>query len=81
MNWNLQGMTVVGLYMGEIPVRGLCTLSRVKYGGGISHHITLDEGFDAGYVKRTAGEGIILDNRDVERVIDRFVPESVLDTI
>ncbi len=78
MNWNLQGMTVVGHYMGDIPVRGLCTLSRVKYGGGISHHITLDEGFDAGFTKREAGEGIILDNQDVERVIDRFVPECVV---
>ncbi len=78
MNWNLEGMTVVGLYMGEIPVRGLCTLSRVKYGGGISHHITLDEGFDGGYCRRDAGEGIILDNQFVERVIDRFVPECVI---
>jgi len=78
MNWNLEGMTVVGLYMGEIPVRGLCTLSRVKYGGGISHHITLDKGFDGGYCRRKAGEGIILDNKDVERVIDRFVPECVI---
>ena len=78
MNWNLEGMTVVGFYMGEIPVRGLCTLSRVKYGGGISHHITLDNGFDAGYAKREAGEGIILDNRDVELVVDRFAPECVI---
>ena len=78
MNWNLQGMTVVGLYMGEFPVRGLCTLSRVKYGGGITHHITPDEGFEGGYCRRDAGEGIILDNRDVERVIDRFTPESVI---
>ena len=78
MNWNLQGMTVVGLYMGEFPVKGLCTQSRVKYGGGITHHITLDEGFEGGYCRRDAGEGIILDNRDVERVIDRFVPESVI---
>ena len=78
MNRNLQGMTVVGLYMGEFPVKGLCTLSRVKYGGGITHHITLDEGFEGGYCRRDAGEGIILDNRDVERVIDRFTPESVI---
>ncbi len=78
MNWNLEGMTVVGFYMGEIPVRGLCTLSRVKYGGGISHHITLDNGYDAGYTKREAGEGIILNHRDVDRVYDRFVPESVI---
>ena len=78
MNWNLEGMTVVGLYMGEFPVKGLCTLSRVKYGGGITHHITLDEGFEGGYCRRDAGEGIILDNQDVERVIDRFVPESVI---
>lgn len=40
--WNLEGMKVEGLYLGEIPVAGKVHLSRVQYGGGISHHVQLD---------------------------------------
>lgn len=40
--WNLEGMTVTGLYMGDIPVTGKVELSRVKYGGEVSHHVVLD---------------------------------------
>jgi hypothetical protein len=40
--WNLEGMQVEGLYLGEIPVTGKVHLSRVKYGGEISHHIQLN---------------------------------------
>lgn len=42
MNWNLEGLTVTGLYMGTFPVTGRVETSRVKYGGGISHHIVLE---------------------------------------
>ena len=38
----LDGMRVIGMYMGDYPVSGTVRLSRVKYGGGMSHHVTLD---------------------------------------
>lgn len=70
--WNLEGMTIRANYLGDIPVAGKVTLSRVKYGGGISHHITLAEGFTAlgGKIKRDAGEGIIVAHEDVLEVRD-----------
>lgn len=38
----LDGRRVVGMYVGEYPVSGIVRLSRVKYGGGMSHHVTLN---------------------------------------
>ena len=35
--WNLEGLTVRGVYFG-IPVEGVVTLSRVKYGAGNVQH-------------------------------------------
>jgi len=35
--WNLEGLTVRGVYFG-IPVEGVVTLSRVKYGAGDVQH-------------------------------------------
>jgi hypothetical protein len=40
--WNLEGMKVVGMYMGDIAVSGTVELSRVKFGGEVSHHIKLN---------------------------------------
>ena len=39
--WNLEGMTITGKYMGEFPVEGVVELSRVQYGGSVSHHVKL----------------------------------------
>jgi hypothetical protein len=38
----LDGKRVIGMYMDEIAVSGVVRLSRVTYGGGISHHVKLD---------------------------------------
>jgi hypothetical protein len=38
----LDGQRVIGMYMGDIAVSGVVDLSRVTYGGGISHHVVLD---------------------------------------
>ena len=38
----LDGQRVIGMYMGDIAVSGVVSLSRVTYGGGISHHVALD---------------------------------------
>jgi len=43
MSWNLENLVVEGLYMGEFPIRGKVHLSRVMYGGRVSHHVTLEE--------------------------------------
>jgi len=38
--WNLEGLTVRGEYFG-IPVEGVVTESRVKYGGSVQHTVDL----------------------------------------
>ena len=38
--WNLEGLIVRGVYFG-IPVEGVVTLSRVKYGGDVQHTVDL----------------------------------------
>jgi hypothetical protein len=40
--WCLEGLTVSGLYLGSIPVKGKVDLSRVEYGGEVSHHVQLE---------------------------------------
>jgi hypothetical protein len=41
-NWYLEGHKVRGSYFGEFDVTGTVTNSRVKYGGAVSHHVSLD---------------------------------------
>jgi hypothetical protein len=67
MNWNLEGMGVVGRYMGEFPVEGVVHLSRVKYGGTISHHVTLNT---PTMVYGALRESVILEHHEVEQVFD-----------
>ena len=38
--WNLEGQTVRGAYFG-LPVEGIVTLSRVKFGGTVHHTVEL----------------------------------------
>jgi len=38
--WNLEGLTVRGEYFG-LPVEGVVTESRVKYGGTVQHTVDL----------------------------------------
>ena len=38
--WNLEGQTVRGAYFG-LPVEGIVTLSRVKFGGTVQHTVVL----------------------------------------
>jgi len=74
MNWNLEGLTVEGGYLdGDQPVKGKVTLSRVCYGGGVSHHIELDEGFQYKNttISREAGEVVIVDHKYITRVFSQ----------
>ena len=70
--WNLTGMQVKGNYLGDIEVAGKVTLSRVEYGGNVSHHIKLDKAFDAGYgnIRRAAGDVVIVDHKYITEVRD-----------
>ena len=65
-NWNLEGMRVTGLYMGTMRIAGRVDVSRVKYGGGVSHHIVLDNPI---VVYGTKRERLILEHRDVDQVL------------
>jgi len=66
--WNLENMIVSGQYMGEIPVTGKVRLSRVKYGGEISHHVELDTPLELfGELRNT----VILEHKHVESVRNR----------
>ena len=65
MNWNLEGLYVTGMYMGEYPVAGRVESSRVKYGGGIQHTILLDKPLD---IYSRVRERVALDHEEVVRV-------------
>ena len=65
MNWNLEGLKVTGMYMGEFPVTGRVELSRVKYGGGIQHTVVLDEPIQ---VYSSVRDRVLLDHENVVRV-------------
>jgi len=70
MSWNLEGTRVEAIYLGDIEVAGLVTLSRVAYGGNVNHHVRLDKPFIAcgGKIKRDAGEVVIVSHSQVQRV-------------
>lgn len=40
--WNLKGERVQGLYLGEFPVAGVCTESRITEGGHVMHFVMVD---------------------------------------
>lgn len=62
----LDGRRVVGMYMGDYPVSGIVRLSRVKYGGGMSHHVTLNSPIE---VFGAVRESIILDAKEIAGVL------------
>ena len=66
MDWNLEGKRVIGMYMGDFPVAGVVRLSRVKYGGGVSHHIDLDKPIQ---VYNAVRDTVILNDDEVKGVL------------
>lgn len=66
MNWNLEGLRVNGLYMGCFPISGKVDLSRVQYGGEVSHHIALDQPIK---VYGAVRDRIILEHKFVNRIL------------
>jgi hypothetical protein len=63
--WNLEGLSVQCLYMGEFKCTGRVWLSRVKYGGTIAHHVALDKPIK---VYGAVRDGVIVDHDEVLRV-------------
>jgi len=70
--WNLEGMQVWGTYLDLVEVSGRVTHSRVAYGGGVEHHVKIDDGFIAveGRLNRPAGDVIIIHHKDITRMRD-----------
>ena len=64
--WNLEGLEVRGRYMGEFPVAGRVELSRVKYGGEVSHHVVLESPVEVYGAQR---DRVILEHKFVEQVM------------
>ena len=62
----LDGRRVTGKYMGEYPVSGIVYLSRVKYGGGMSHHVTLSRPIS---VYGAVRDSVILDAKEILGVL------------
>lgn len=67
MSWNLEGLAVEASYL-DIPVAGKVTLSRVRYGGSIVHHVELFNSIKDGPISRPAGDVVIVNHDSVTRV-------------
>ena len=65
-NWNLEGLYVAGKYMGEYPVSGRVTMSRVKYGGGVQHTVVLDSPL---FLFETKRDRVLLDHENITKVM------------
>lgn len=65
MSWILEHMHVHGTYLNEFDVQGIVTLSRVKYGGKVSHHVKLDNPIT---VYGALRDTVILDHEDIKQV-------------
>jgi hypothetical protein len=62
----LDGMRIIGMYMGDYPVSGTVRLSRVKYGNGMSHHVTLDNPIN---VFGAVRDSVILNENEIAGVL------------
>jgi hypothetical protein len=65
--WNLEGMRICGVYLGEHEVEGVVVLSRVAYGGRVVHTIVLDEPKN---IYGNLRERVILEHENVLQVKD-----------
>lgn len=65
--WCLEGMRVKALYLGNIPCSGIVRLSRVQYGGVVSHHVELDKPIK---VYGSVRERVIIEAQNVLGVAD-----------
>ncbi len=74
--WNLEGLTVKGTYFG-LPVEGVVTLSRVKYGGTVQHTVDLFRPITLFGSERTT---VLLDANEVTYIEYESVTACEFDT-
>lgn len=67
MNWHLESHRVHAKYLGRFPISGIVELSRVKYGGCVSHHVVLDNPINVYGAER---DRVIIDHQDIEKISD-----------
>ena len=65
MQWQLEGFRVNGRYMNQFDVSGVVELSRVKYGGTISHHVVLDQPIT---VYGAVRDRVILEHKEISKI-------------
>jgi len=63
--WQLEGLRVYGRYMNQFDVSGTVELSRVKYGGTISHHVVLDQPIT---VYGAVRDRVILEHKEISKI-------------
>ena len=74
--WNLEGLIVRGYYFG-IPVEGVVTLSRVKYGAGdVQHTVDLFFPITMYGQERTT---VLLDSNEIAYIEDESVTACEFD--
>jgi len=64
-NWDLEGLHVTGVYMGDFACSGRVESSRVKYGGGIQHTVVLDQPLQVFSATR---DRVLLDHQHVVKI-------------
>jgi len=67
--WNLKGEYIEATYLGDYKVTGKVLNSRVKYGGGVQHHIKLVKPIT---IYGTERESMLIDHKDVQRVFSNI---------
>jgi hypothetical protein len=65
MQWNLENLSVTGRYLNMYTVTGTVELSRVTYGGRVTHHVVLNKPIT---VFGAVRERIILDHEQIESI-------------
>jgi hypothetical protein len=63
--WILEGLNVRALYLGKYQCTGRVWLSRVTWGGEVSHHIALDKPIE---VYGAVRDSVIVDHDEVLQV-------------
>ena len=63
--WHLESFKVSAIYLDTFPVSGTVTLSRVKYGGDVCHHIKLDSPIT---VYGAVRDVVIIDHKHIQTV-------------
>jgi len=64
-NYDREGQYIRALYLGEFPVKGFVEVSRVKYGGKVSHIIVSDCQVDCKFEVKPVGYRFAVDEESI----------------